>query len=229
MPKQHVRTFYCIDLDRTIFDTALFGDMTVGLVREHNPMLADELKAAINDNLFFGATFLIRDFLIERIGVEQTEAIEEKRRVKAQDGSLKIPGTDALLNAIARTESASGGILTFGVYDRQMVKIRLGGLEGYPLLVTDNKHKGSLISSWWNGSVFVLPEQYGGVTADEVILVDDHAGSFEGLPANARGYLVEARAIAPVGEGTVTADFTRTPTLETLLNREIEQGRIDKV
>lgn len=228
MPKQHVQTFYCIDLDRTTFDTSLFCDITVALVREHDAVLADDLDKAINDNLFFGATFLMRDMLIERMGVELTEAIEERRRILVQDVPLKIAGTDTLLNAIARTESAAGGILTFGILDRQMVKVRLAGLEGYPMFVTDNKHKGSLISSWWNGSIFELPEDYGGVTADEIVLVDDHAGSFDGLPAHARGYLVEARAIAPVGEGVVTSEFERTSTLETLLDREIERGRIDK-
>ncbi len=228
MPKQHVKTFYCIDLDRTIFDTAKFADMTVSLVREHDANLADDLEAEINKNLFFGSTFVMQDWLIERIGVNLAEDIEAKRQVIARDSPLKIAGTDALLHAIARTESASGGILTFGLLDRQIVKVRMAGLEGYPLLVTDNKHKGSLIASWWNGSLFELPDAYGGVTADQIIFVDDHPGSFDGLPQTAHGYLVEAHAIAPVGEGIVRADFERIPSLEALLDRETALGRIDK-
>lgn len=192
----HVHTFYLVDLDRTLFNTSLQIDQTIELVRRDDERLADELATAMKDMTFFGATYTTYDFLVERLG--KARAVELDAQFLQSSGHIDywLPGATEILKYIHRKgANTSGGILTYGIEPRQRLKVQALGLYDYPVYVTDDRRKGLLIASWWRDGRFRLPKEYGAVTADEIVFIDDHPGSFEGLPDHVRGYWVSDYAI----------------------------------
>ncbi len=91
-------------------------------------------------------------------------------------------------------------IMSYGNECWQSLKIRAVGLFDVPVVLVKNKRKGSHIASWLNemSEKFDIPgscfNDGVGRVASNVVLVDDKAVAFEGLPSNATGYLVQGSA-----------------------------------
>jgi hypothetical protein len=83
-------------------------------------------------------------------------------------------------------------ILTYGENVYQQIKIQAAGLADHNCIVTRVKKKGSLIAGWKNTETdqYIVPAGKGTIQARHILLVDDKASSFYGLPADCKGALV---------------------------------------
>jgi hypothetical protein len=81
--------------------------------------------------------------------------------------------------------------MTFGGRAWQAMKLKLLGFSVDEAIILESKGKGRQIGTWQKGGIYQIPSDFGGGIAHEVILVDDKAVEFLGLPLDgARGYMV---------------------------------------
>jgi hypothetical protein len=82
-------------------------------------------------------------------------------------------------------------ILTYGARPWQTAKLERAGLISTPHIITGQKHKGELIQSWHDGDGYVVNDDNdNSFEAERIILVDDKAASYRGIPEDCGGYLV---------------------------------------
>lgn len=114
-------------------------------------------------------------------------------------GSLLECGADEFINYL-RSNNKHFCIMSYGNECWQKLKIEAVGLSDVPTVLVKNKRKGHHIANWFNemsenfdipGSCFM--DGIGRITSN-VVLVDDKAVAFEGLPSRATGYLVQGSA-----------------------------------
>lgn len=154
------KLFVLLDFDRTLADT-------------------NQLKADF-------------DQLVEQGLERQAALVEFSRTHPATDYSQKylLPGAAELLRFLqqqAREQAIGYGILTYGQIDWQRAKLAAAGLLTVPTMITDRTDKGALIAAWCQGKGYQMPAELGGQMAKQIILVDDKAYSFDGLPSEALG------------------------------------------
>lgn len=176
-------TFYILDLDRTLFDTAAYSDLSVAAVRQVDTALADDLAEELKK-----PDVSIRAFLSERTTADFMDAFEETMRSYEPERYLMF-GADRLLKKLARL-SLPHGIMTYGDVANQTRKLELSGTDTLPYVIVSEQAKGKIIASYKqpDGS-FILPEPLDdGVTPyKHVSLTDDKARSFAALPEGAIG------------------------------------------
>lgn len=194
MSEPDISTFYVLDLDRTIYDTFKATELLRGVIALHDTQLADALEQRFEEYTSQGESFSMRDFVVEKVGEEEMQKIEDKYHQLALQQDLLNPGAKELIAYIRSKDDANLGILTYGSQLGQGMKIAAAvGLENIPYLITSETFKGALIASWrGDDELYHLPEEYGGRTARNVVFVDDKPFSFKGLPIDCRGYLVKS-------------------------------------
>lgn len=185
-----VKTFYILDLDRTIFDTIGASDVLIGLVAAHSEELAHHIRTQIDEYNQIGASFAIRDVIVEQVGEEQALQIEKAFIEEGGRRSLLLPGAEALMHFIDQQQGSRTGILTYGSVKGQTMKIIAAGLHAAPFMITQQKHKGELIASWRQTDGYHVPDELGGGVVDQIVFVDDRIFSFEGLPDDVEGYWI---------------------------------------
>lgn len=185
-----VKTFYILDLDRTIFDTIGASDVLIGLVAAHSEELAHHIRTQIDEYNQIGASFAIRDVIVEQVGEARALEIEAAFIAAGAKQSLLLPGAKELNEYIGALPSAARGILTYGSVKGQTMKIIAAGLHAAPFMITQQKHKGQLIASWKQDNGYHLPAELGDFVAEKVVFVDDRIFSFEGLPDDVEGYWI---------------------------------------
>jgi len=119
--------------------------------------------------------------------------------------SLFMPGVYELVRYLER-QLLPYGIVSFGHQDWQTLKITAMGLGDVPRLIVDQSHKGEIIGTWQASEGFVIPTALGGGNAlmsESIVLVDDKAISFAGLPESARGYWVRSTDLLQSQRGTI--------------------------
>lgn len=188
MNETNYDTFYLVDLDRTLLDTATAADVMIDLIHDHSPEMATYIHDKLNELLGFGVSYSIRDAIAEKGGEEMARAIDEAFIEYGRIHNLKYEGADALLEFAAQSDKSGVGILTYGSPVGQQVKLRAAGFESIPTLVTDQKYKGKLLSEWQSNGLYKLPEEYGSVAVKEIVFVDDKVLSFDGVPEAVVGY-----------------------------------------
>lgn len=185
------RVFQAIDLDRTLFNTARFLEVITSKVNDWEPGLGDEIEARFEAAYKREETFFALDFLRDRFGNERYD--EMVREVTAPFGVeyWLMPGAKLRLAKANELTSLrpSYGIVTYAQNaDDQMTKLRLIGLEAAPVVIVDTPDKGAVLESWRqpNGT-FLLPQEFGGQSADYLTLEDDKLRAFTNLPKNVFG------------------------------------------
>lgn len=124
--------------------------------------------------------------------------------------------------------SAPYGIVSFGHIDWQTLKIIAVGLGDVPRLIVDNHHKGEVIAGWRQGDGFALPADLSGsdeLVSTSIILVDDKAVSFIGLPADARGYWARPAELLPSQQGDIPNQVVSVKGLEGVIVAEENRPR----
>lgn len=220
MNNAHSGKYYILDLDRTLFNTNKNAELFISVVRKHNPGLADRLKQNDDEFKLRGASFSMRAFIADQLSKEELEAVEKEYLDAVRTVDLLNPGAREIINALSE-QGIPFGIVTYGVFEGQTLKLRASQLDRYPHLVTQVREKGELITTWLKEGKFDIPIELApdGLVVEEVILVDDRALSFEGLPAGARGYWLDAPD-NPIQEGSVPESVRTVRTLDDVMKAE---------
>lgn len=224
-----VKTYYLLDLDRTIFDTIGASDLLIAIVAEHSGELAHRIRTQIDEYNQIGASFAIRDVIVEQVGEERALDIEHAFIREGRSRSLLLPGARELMDSITRRDDATFGILTYGSIKGQRMKITAAGLQDVPCMITQQKHKGELIASWKQPDGYHIPSELGDRVASEIVFVDDRIFSFEGLPEEVIGYwITEELAALDAVEHAMNVHPVRT--LHEVIEREARRhdALIDK-
>lgn len=186
----HVNTFYLLDLDRTLFDTQGASDILIQLVDELSHELAQHIRSQIDAFNQIGASFAIRDVIVEQVGEVKAKAIEHAFITEGKRRSLLLEGAIELMADVGQPPARQFGIMTYGSVKGQTMKLIAAQLDNVPHSIIQQKRKGEVIATWQRDGGYQLPPELGGVFASELVFVDDRLFSFEGLPEDVTAYWV---------------------------------------
>lgn len=187
--------FYILDFDRTLADTDKLLEVFIQTVNHYVDLPVSKVKAADASLRSVGDSFdtagYVKDYLYTHNRPEAWTQLERQFVHESRSLNMLYPGAAELLD---RLEEAGlrYGILTYGNPLWQHLKLAAAGFDHIPRIVILTKQKSSIITSWQQrDKTFVLPQEFGGGHASEIVLIDDKAVSFDGFPAiSARGYWV---------------------------------------
>ena len=226
MHNRHVKTFYLIDLDRTLLDTDHASQALIDIVAAEDQAAAERVSSHLQETARFGSQYSLHDSLGTVLGTEWRDRVEARFMAQREiNQSLLLPGARQIL-AFIESDRSTGGILTFGSLPGQTMKIKAVGLDDVPYLVTQQPYKGRLIAEWHRSDGgFLLPAVYGAVLADELILVDDRELSFDGLPEGALGYWVSEEVPSALDAVPLPDRVRPMKNLEAVMNAEVDRVR----
>lgn len=188
------KNFFVLDLDRCLLDLDETMRRYSELVTQYHPSLGARLDWACTEAESNGDSFDVYKYLVNELDKEAIEDLNRFFITMVENENLLNAGAGELTENLALSKHEYG-ILTHGSLRWQTLKLRASGLDRVPHLITAQKEKGRLIASWRqaNGEFLVpnqLLTQFGqSAIFSSVILVDDKADSFTGLPPGAHGYL----------------------------------------
>jgi FMN phosphatase YigB (HAD superfamily) len=217
-------TFYILDFDRTLADTDKLLEVFIQVANQYIDLSPQQVTAADASVKQTGDSFdtasYVRDYLREHDRDDAWDQLERQFIHESRSLDMLLPGAAELLSALD-TQGAQYGILTYGNPPWQHLKLTAAGFNHIPRIVITTKQKGILINSWQQTDhTFALPQEFGGGTAKEIVLVDDKAVSFDGFPSvSARGYWVlDPAHELPSQQGSVPANVARFANLSEVLH-----------
>lgn len=190
-----VRPFYIIDFDRTLADSEKLFEVFVEIAQQFTPIPEDQITSAHEQMIAKGDSFdtagYVREHLIEIGEVDRWDELEKKFIHESRSLNMLLPGAKELLTEL-HDRGEHYGILSYGNPLWQHLKITAAGFNHVHRIVTVNKEKGRLVSSWQQSDgTFKLPGEYGGGVASHIVMIDDKAISFKDFPAApSQGYWV---------------------------------------
>lgn len=186
--------FQLIDLDRTLFDTSAFAKAITDEVNKTHPGLGTELDEQFEAAYMQEETFFLLRYLRQEQGDAWFEELVE-RVVKAHGAEAFIlPGVQQRLEFAdtVKDDGPAWGILTYGDEIDQLMKLRIIGLEGEPMCLTDTPDKGEVLRTWQNeDGTFQLPDALGGERVDGLTFEDDKLRAFANLPEGVIGVWIK--------------------------------------
>ena len=189
----HGPELWAIDLDRTLLNTERAFEHLVSAATDVTAFSESELQAAKLETEATGGSFDVLGFL-GRQGVG-SQTVDEIREQFAQNFQQDKMLYDDALPLLARLDHnrIPSLIITYGAFEWQYAKLQATGLDKRPHLITNHKNKGEVIDGWRRQSSYYGVETTSGayLLAPTVKLIDDKADSFEGLPADCSGHLIE--------------------------------------
>jgi len=186
------KTFYIIDLDRTLLDTEKSARLFEDVVADHDVDISHLLTQELERANKLGESFSMQSFVADKLPVAELNMIEAAFSERAARIDLLLPHAQKLLDLLDHAQK-DYGILTYGSVEGQKLKIRVSGLGTIPHSITQIAEKGEVIASWRNESgQFIIPTELSpkGLVVEYIVLVDDRVRSFDGLPDNAAGFWV---------------------------------------
>lgn len=192
--------FFVLDFDRTLGSTVLlyelFQEIVESVVDNEAVRRLDSVRHAVEDDGgSFDSITYVQDILASAGKADSWQQIEDEFITRAHQSGFLEPGAERLINYLD-THHYSYGIVTYGGESWQRLKIRAVGLDGIPAIVTKTQGKGELIASWCqvDGRYEVpgsLNRNGEPLTVESIVLIDDNALNFEGLPSDAVGYYIQ--------------------------------------
>lgn len=187
--------FYAIDFDRCLSDTEKLDKIFYELAREYKELDSDQLLKARNDIEGNGGSFDQVEALQEFLSAERLQEIFDEFVKRSLVDDVLSLGARELLESLT-THQKTFGIVSYGNPLWQSIKMRASGVDTVPTLITGHKRKGEIIGSWQqDDATFLVPSVLSvssePIVAKSVILLDDKAVAFAGLPEEARGYWVQ--------------------------------------
>lgn len=186
--------FYALDFDRTAGRTERIGDDFLAHVTAEDSAVGEALRASKAEVEASRGSFDMLSVLREHMGVRAlSECVADfVDRYRNPDRYLEDGVQDLILGTAQCGDRL--GILTYGGEDWQTAKLRVTELDEAPRMILGKKGiKGALLASWYDpeSRLYRLPQEFGGDTVEEVVLVDDKPEEFQDLPvlSSARGYL----------------------------------------
>lgn len=223
--------FWVIDFDRCIGNVDQLYSLFEAVVTEVMPLDVAQLEAARQKMEAIGGSFNVLGYLRDVAKINQaahdrvTQSFLE--RARSMRHQLLEPGAEELFQYL-KTQAIPYAIISYGNPGWQRLKIRAAGCGEVPTHITSYPEKGMLITDWHDklGGHFAVPANIAGSTTDllvdEVVLVDDKARAFHGLPAYARGYWVHSLSgeLLPSQQGSVPKRVTTVRGLPSLIQTE---------
>ena len=186
--KVNRKVFQILDLDRTLLNTSTLAHQLKEMVAKNDSQLAKSINDEIMRHQKERTSFFIFEYIAQKIGEEKFHTFIEELHKAAPSMELLLPGAKERINYAKSQPGWGMGIMTYGSKRDQMIKLKLIGLQFEHLLITENPHKGKIISSWQlEDGTFKLPIDFGGHVVDVVTLDDDKLIAFEYLPQGAYG------------------------------------------
>jgi hypothetical protein len=193
-----VERFWALDFDRCLARPSVLYDVFIDILDKRGIVEHDRLLDARRRDELSGGSFDVVSYLFrERLMSEDMFADVAAAfcvQVSQRTGEVLEEGAADFLRHLVATDQQFG-IVSYGNPRWQDLKIAASGFDGMPRLIVNSKHKGRMIADWYQPDerAFLLPIELttGGVLARDVILVDDKAAAFDGLPAQASGYWLQ--------------------------------------
>ncbi len=194
-PAVNHKPFYILDFDRTLADTDKLLEVFIQIANQYVDLPQGTVEAADasvkqTGDSFDTATY-VRDYLKDHDQADTWERLERQFIHESRALDMLLPGAAELLELL-EAKHIRYGILTYGNPPWQHLKLTASGFNHVARIVIVTKQKGLIIRSWQQpDGTFRLPQEFGGGEANEIVLIDDKAVSFEGFPdISARGYWV---------------------------------------
>ena len=224
--EREFETFYVLDLDRTLFDTAKATRLMQSVLTEHDPQLAALLEQRYQESSRAKESFLVYDFIVDAVGEAGMKKIQAAYAEAAQDESLLLPGVEELLEFISSQRDVGVGVLTYGSREGQEMKLRsVVELGELPYSVTPEPHKGRQIAAWRSeAGMYHIPDELGKGATRSIVLVDDKPVSFVGVPDDVVGYLVPS--IFKAEESEIPAHVKTVANLYEVVAHELSRDTI---
>lgn len=211
-----VERFWALDFDRCLARPSVLYDVFVDIVDQRGIVDPERLLYARRKNELSGGSFDAISYLFqeqlmsESIFTDIAEAFHAQ--ISREASGVLEEGVAEFISYLKATDQPFG-IVSYGNPRWQNLKIAACGFDGVPRMIVANKYKGRVISEWYqpNRAAFLLPRELmtDNVVAHEVVLVDDKAAAFEGLPAQARGYWLQlSPSLLPSQRGDVPPRVT---------------------
>lgn len=208
---QLVDRYVLLDFDRCLANTELLYRTYIELVQKDNAVLADEINTARADVEAKGGSFDVLSYLKLVKSRDDLARFHEQFVRHARAQNMLNDGATELL-ATLRERSIPFGILTYGSYDWQFLKLCACELDTVSHLITEVSGKGRLLSTWVTKDKRIkLPQELGGYNVGSLVMVDDKAREFEGMPVDlVKGYVLRAGgdALLPSQRGDVPQYLT---------------------
>lgn len=188
----YVEALWVNDLDRNLIDTNRAFDHFVAVCVDEGVAKQAELDEAKRAVELSGGSFDLTKYLLDDgVTADSLKGLYDVFSRTPQPEALLYPDAQRFLDRL-QNSGALHLIMTYGEAAWQEAKLRACGLETVPHIVTNSKRKGAAIAGWRTGAVYEVKTDEGIELAHpHVVLTDDKAVSFEGLPADAVGYLVQ--------------------------------------
>lgn len=191
--KPSLDILYAIDFDRCLGDIDKSFNLLIDVLREYNPVVADNITSSRYEVEATGGSFNPYSQLRLEQGLRMKD-IRVRYIEKAKTIHITEDGAHSLINYL-KYSGKKFCIISYGDEEWQRLKIEAAGFGDLPILIVDSPMKAEIIASWHGDSgEFNVPA---GCFADsksqsvrEVVLIDDKVVSFAGLPRGARGYWV---------------------------------------
>lgn len=209
------QTYYLLDLDRHLVDTIKLSNLLEETLAVTTDIPLTLMREARDRTEMTGGSFDEVAFLepVLRNLNHPLERLMEDFIKLSRKHDVFESGARELLEMMKALELPFG-ILTYGGANWQVAKIRASQLDKIPYLVTPLRQKGEVIKKWQQTDrTFMMPQELyvdKVQRAQTVILLDDKASSFNGLPDEAFGVhvLPGDKEILPVQKGPVGPNVT---------------------
>lgn len=192
--------FFVLDFDRTLGSTVLlyelFQEIVESVVDNEAVHRLDSARHAVEDDGgSFDSITYVQDILASAGKADSWQQIEDEFITRAHQSGFLEPGAERLIDYLD-THHYSYGIVTYGGEAWQRLKIRAVGLDDIPVIVTKTQGKGEVIASWRqaDGRYEVpgsLNRNSEPLTVQSIVLIDDNALNFVGLPGDAIGFYIQ--------------------------------------
>jgi len=178
-----------LDLDRCLLDT---NALVAAFYATLEPDLALALRGEQVNIEVTGGSFDLVEVIRQRVGDDAWQSIR-RRFLAASPGQAYLhEGAKKLMEQL-RAWNVPFVIVTYGGEEWQRLKQKKAQLERIPMLVVDVKEKAVIISRWMNSDgLFDIPTigSEASLMARRVVLVDDKADAFVGMPDRMYGIRV---------------------------------------
>lgn len=191
-------TFYVLDFDRCLGNTAKLYAQLERSIEALTPITLDQLRHVRNEVEASGGSFDAATYVQQVLGQARSsvtwESICETMIAASHVQDMLEPGAGELLQLLNEHDQRYG-ILTYGSEAWQRTKLRAAGLSEIPAIITNHTKKSEEIAEWkQSDGAFLIPATLTldnqPFLVDAIVLIDDKAVSFKGLPNGVSGYHV---------------------------------------
>ncbi len=211
---------YALDLDQTMLDNDMFFDETERIARIEGITGGDDLHATRKAVEASGGSFDTFGFLQKQgASTEELDTLAGTLGENTKGIDYLYPDTQPFIDALDKLKIPHLTV-TYGSVLTQLPKLRATGLDQRPYLITAVKQKGELAQTWRTERGYTVAAAAGQIiTAETGVLVDDKAKSFDGLPADWTGFLVQRKAPKASQLGSVPEQVKTVPNLAAITHQ----------